>query len=300
MHGARKALNPDKKKSSRSRAKEARRARSRSKKPQQNSRQSTPKGGARAVAYDFVRGMAIVLMVVDHFCWLFVDASIEPFSLRFFTRLAMPLFCVLSGYLAVSRKPTLGWLGMRWWRLGQMFLAAVVLNLVYAPSYGNGMVEILASLCVVHLLVSWLGVWSGLLAFGFLFYPWDISIPYFDYPLTVVATCVSAGVLMRIRWLYGFVFSIFTVGVLWSRWWYIGRNDLVTEPVIYVLWYLPAAILLIGWAGNMTERANSYGDLPPRTWERFFWPVIVIGRYPLTCYLAQYALLLGAHQLLSK
>ncbi|MFK7737661.1 MAG: TraX family protein [Pirellulaceae bacterium] len=64
---------------------------------------SDPHGvNARYLSLDVLRGLAILLMVLDHVCWLFGDSRIAPDSLRIITRLSMPLFCVLTGYLALA------------------------------------------------------------------------------------------------------------------------------------------------------------------------------------------------------
>lgn len=244
--------------------------------------QAKPAGGAsRLASLDTLRGLAIVLMVVDHIAWLFGDSQIAPLHIRFFTRLAMPLFCALSGYLlARPNRPSA--LNPR--RLGQVAGAAAVVNLAYFlcfPQYGK--VEILASLLVCYLIYGMLGRWTMLLLPSCWLLPWDAAAAYFDYPVTVVMTCVASGMLLRelgsVRALVGC--GVVVGGVLLSTP-IQAVPVLVPTPTVYVLYFLPLALLMVFAAAH---------------WPRIQWvPLTQLGAQPLRMYVGQYLVLLAAHR----
>ncbi len=233
---------------------------------------------------DSLRGLAIVLMVVDHIWWLFVNPVIEPGSVRFFTRLSMPLFCVLLGYFLVPASTVANWpaadrltwkqllktgVGKRTWRwrrLAEMTGTAIVLNLMFASQFEG--LEILVSLVAAVLAYGVLGRWFlALLLAGFLF-PIDASRSILDYPLTAVVPCVAAGLSLRVLgWRGGLVA---TGAVLVS-------SLCVTPATVYVLYFLPLAMGLVMWAAY-------------RSWS--VWGLQWLGRYPLTAYATQYVVLL--------
>lgn len=263
---------------------------SRRKKRQKNKAKARRTSGEpiqRVPGFDVLRGIAIALMIVDHLSWLFYDDAIEPYTIRFFTRLAMPLFCVLSGYLASTKKTDLGWEGFRWKRFSQILLAAIAVNVV---SYANvGKLEILASFCLVHLAVGFLGKHSPWLCLCLLVYPWEPTLPLFDFPVTVVATSVAFGALMqRMGWRWSLAGASLCVGALWGVYGIRGEHAWVEAPTVYALYFLPLAVSMVGWVQIRNPRL---GRLPWLGW---------IGKYPLTCYVAQYWILLSVHWLMTR
>ena len=52
---------------------------------------------SRNYCLDSLRGLAIVLMIVDHVAGILYGQNIGESWIRFATRLSMPLFCVLTG-----------------------------------------------------------------------------------------------------------------------------------------------------------------------------------------------------------
>ncbi len=75
--------------------------------------------GNRLRGLDAVRGLAIVLMIVDHVAGILFDLPIEVDNVRMLTRLSMPLFSVLMGYFLAAPKKSIGivfsnWLWPRW------------------------------------------------------------------------------------------------------------------------------------------------------------------------------------------
>ena len=113
---------------------------------------------ARDVFLDQLRGLAVVLMIIDHVLAVGTAAVLArglPVSIvviddaRFFrltiTRLALPLFMVVSGYLLADRdRPSRR-------RQGQLLAAAVVAQILFAPLPGLSDVDVLVVVFVVQL-----------------------------------------------------------------------------------------------------------------------------------------------------
>ncbi len=234
-----------------------------SKKQQKKARSpSKPIGKVRNACLDTLRGIAILLMIVDHIAAIVFDVRIEPNTIRIATRLSMPLFCILMGYFLASPGKT------NWNRFFQIVLATIAINLVYFTVYRQ--VEILASLLVCYVLFLLVRAKFAVAVLAVYLFPWDLSVGLFDYPLTVVASCVAQGMVLR-QW--GLKFALLSAAII------SAGGLVVTPPTWYVLLFVIPATLLIGWGAGHAGRSV--------TWLAF------VGRYPLSFYLAQYYILLA-------
>jgi surface polysaccharide O-acyltransferase-like enzyme len=222
--------------------------------------QSKQTSSVRVHSLDALRGLAILLMIIDHVSGILFSVNIEYTSIRFWTRLSMPLFAVLMGYFFHSDRPT------NYRRVGQIAFACVLVNILYVLHYGE--LEILASLLCAYLLFV---AMRSYFAFAFLLIflaPWDISARLFDYPLAIVIPCTALGTLQRK-----------------SGWRWAATNSLLALPVIlwmpdhtqYVLYFVPPAVLLIAGAVHFRNLRLA--------------PLEFLGRYPLTVYVVQYLLI---------
>ncbi|MCA9130211.1 MAG: hypothetical protein KDB22_24155 [Planctomycetales bacterium] len=218
----------------------------------------------RNQALDTIRGLAIVLMIVDHAADLLLSIPISLSSVRIITRLSMPLFCVLMGYF-LHRAPRLP--GKRF---GQVLLASIIVNLAYYSL--RGQLEILASLLVSYLVFlicrSWF-VSCTPLAFAFV---WDPTVAIFDYSVFVVVSCVAQGVVLR---QFGTRTATLTGLSL------LVATFAVSPPTQYVLFFVLPATLIIAWAAKHPD-----------------WNLTMlngIGRYPLSAYVIQYYVLIAIH-----
>lgn len=230
----------------------------RKKKKSHPSTQALP--SSRNGCLDSLRGLAIVLMVIDHVAFLFFDSPIAVDSIRFPTRLSMPLFAVLMGYFLTARGEK------GWSRLLQVAAATVAINIVYYELYQQ--LEILASLLACTILFLGIGRWFAILALAVFVYPLDPTTTLFNFPMSVVACCVAQGVILRWQgWQIAMATSLFALAGLW----------LVEPPSSYLLYFLPVATLLVAVGERYRELAVPW--------------VSGIGRYPLTAYLAQYFIL---------
>lgn len=215
---------------------------------------------------DTLRAIAILLMIVDHIAGIWFEVNIEPTSVRFLTRLSMPLFCLLMGYFLQSNER------LHWKRFSQLAAATVAINIAFYSLYGK--VEILASLLVCYCLYAGLRSSFVLLFVAAFFFPWDPSTEYFDFPLTLVATCIAQGVILK---RYGLPVAVATS--LLS----LLAVMLVTPPGVYVIYFVLPATLLVGGAA-----ARPQISVP--------W-LTQLGRYPLTVYLTQYFIILAIDQM---
>lgn len=217
---------------------------------------------SRNATLDSLRGLAILLMIVDHVAGVFFSINIAPDTLRFLTRLSMPLFAILMGFFLARSTKT------NWNRLLQLAVASAAMNILYYYVYAE--LEILASLLVCYIGFLALGrnfVWCFVAAYFFL---QDPSRYLFDYSLSVVATCVAQGVILhRFGWRIATVTGLLILPAAWF----------VTAPTQYALFFiLPASLLVAG--GHASPKLAVPG-------------LETLGRYPLTAYLSQYFIILG-------
>lgn len=256
-------------------------------------------GRQRIQSLDLLRGVAIVLMIVDHVAYYLFQQNIEPGSVRLWTRLSMPLFCVLAGFLASAKWGDNKTLELRlkatnWRRLAEVAVAMLVVNLLYYPT--SGKLEILASLLISYLLAILAGTHFKWACLAFLVFPFDMTARVLDFPLSVVATCFATGVLLASyrleqssRYSLGISAGIAAGLLLLSG--FQGGHVLVTTPSVYVLLFLPFAVAL------------TYAGLVWRNWRLPFdgFPLLNwVGRYPLIVYTLQYVVLLGLHRFASE
>ena len=214
----------------------------------------------RLYSLDAVRGFAILLMVVDHVALILFKANITPDSIRFYTRLAMPLFAILMGFfLAGTQK-------INHKRLIQLALATVTTNIAFFHEYNQ--VDILASLLVCYLVWSIIGKSFAIFCVAGFLYPFDSSSQWFDFSLTVAAALVAQGIVLR---LFGSITAVLSALVI------TASATQVTNPTAYaILFTLPATIMIV--------IAAKQGELRV--------PLLAtLGRYPLSAYLIQYYLI---------
>lgn len=241
--------------------------------------QPRPKDSGRNQAFDTLRGLAVVLMIVDHVAGVIFEQSIEIGQLRFLTRLSMPLFCVLAGYLVAGKT------NVNWSRILQVAGAAILVNAAYVPYYG--LFEILVSLLICYLLFAALKDWTMVFAGAAMLYSFDPTAPgpaewlwngesnLLDYPLSIVIAPFAIGIaLKKLKGPLAFAPLLALLPAFW----------LVPAPSVYVLWFTPLAVLLV----NLAERKPIL-NVPALEW---------IGRYPLRVYVVQYLVVLGIALLL--
>ncbi len=151
----------------------------------------------RSQALDSFRGAAIAIMILDHVAGILFQQPIDGNPIRLFTRVSMPMFAVLTGYLLGKSD------GISWKRLGQVGVAALMVNLATYKELGK--VEILGSFLVCYVLHGVLKRHSWLMVLGILaaLVRVDYSALLFDYPLSIVATCVGVGLAYRRFGLWG-------------------------------------------------------------------------------------------------
>ena len=252
---------------------------------------------------DSLRGLAIVLMIVDHVAGILYGQNIGESWIRFVTRLSMPLFCLLTGYFVGGRvlalassakvknaqsskepiKQVAYWQTVPWNRLGHVALAAAVLNYAYYQIYGQ--LEILCSLLVCYFLMYGLRSFFAISLLGFLLFqvesqqlvsPENGSRLLFDYPVSVVVSCAAVGFVVG-RWDSKLaVLPAFAIPIVARQSW--GDGMIVTLPSIYVLYFLVPAVVLLE-----ASRCFPKCQMPFLAW---------IGRYPLRIYVAQYLIIL--------
>lgn len=221
----------------------------------------------RNATIDSLRGLAILLMIVDHVCAILFNLDPNFESIRFATRFAMPMFAILMGYLLEASgrwNPT---------RHAQLALAALASNAVYWPLYGYQEFEILASLLFAYSLYQLMPRWFvGGLALV-LVAPIDPTQAFLNYRLSIVVSFVALGVLLRRQgWLSGLGAAVLiTVAGFWIGW--LAPHD----PSRLLFWFVVPVVFLIGGSRRFPD-IGVYG-------------LQQLGRYPLTAYLAQFAVI---------
>ncbi len=228
----------------------------------------------RSAGLDALRGAAIVLMIVDHLAGMLLDVRIEYSSVRFWTRLSMPLFCVLMGYfLNPHKRHSLT-------RYAQIAAAAVAINALYLWVYGE--LEILASLLVAYTLFLLTGRYFVAFAAVVLLYSVDPSPRLFDYPLSIVVSFVAQGMILRQLGGPAALVSgcLLASGIAWVG---MGNPGDVNHLLFYFI--LPAT--------GLVYLAACY---PDKRIAGLDW----MGRHPLTAYLVQYYIVFAIYFWLGK
>lgn len=228
-----------------------------------------PSATGRNAFLDALRGLAIVLMVIDHVTGIWFGLGIAETPVRFATRLSMPLFCVLMGYFF---KPEARF---RFERLGQIAIACIAANLVFYPHYGR--IEILALLLFTYLLFIATGRFFPIFVFTIFLFPLDGSTVILDFPITIVISFVAQGMVLR---RYGIVAAM-AIGTLLASG-AVWINMLEPDRINYLLclFILPATLLVYLGEGWPERRLPGLSEL---------------GRYPLTAYVTQYYLIMAVY-----
>ncbi|MGB0598607.1 MAG: hypothetical protein ACPGLY_18110 [Rubripirellula sp.] len=211
---------------------------------------------------DSLRGLAIGLMLVDHSAGILFGLTIRDSPVRWVTRLAMPLFCVLMGYfLREDRRND-------WKRPAQILAACVAVNCLFYPLYGS--VEILGSLLLTYLVFVISGRCFPFCVLAIAFYPIDPLRAWLDYPPTIVLSFVAQGALLR-------RFGMTAAGLsgVWLAFAAVWIDRLEPNGVNQrlCLFILPATLLVF------------FGSqFPAKRLPGFDW----LGRHPLEVYVGQY------------
>ncbi|MEM4366895.1 MAG: hypothetical protein QW035_02070 [Candidatus Anstonellales archaeon] len=211
----------------------------------------------RKEGLDTLRGIAISLMVLDHFLAIVLFQPVETSNLRILTRLAEPIFAVLIGYFLVGRGRERLMV-----RAVDILLVAFFVNFFYLPIMRK--VEILASFLAVYALCILFGEALALLLPAVFLYPLDPTSYFFDYPLPLVFSQAALGMLIR-----------------------KGSSPWVS------LVFLPAALLLPA-PYNYTSLCTPIAAFATKQLEKSSVkaPIIsLMGRYPLSSYAIQYSLI---------
>lgn len=263
-------------------------------KPVASIRTPTPPttGLGRNAALDSVRGLAIVLMLVDHIAVISFNIPIGIDNIRLVTRLALPLFAILFGFFLVqpspqeslassaSKKalPSKGtspgnWAAFR--RPTQVLVASIAANLVFVPEFGR--LEVLASFLACSLLYLVLRRYFVIMLLAVLLFQQDPTLALLDYPITLTASLVAIGMVLR---LHGFQTAILAAMVV-----ILTGLAIVPTPPLFVLLFAIPATCVVALASVSPELSVG--------WLAF------LGRYPLTTYVTQYYILFGGRWLMT-
>jgi surface polysaccharide O-acyltransferase-like enzyme len=211
---------------------------------------------------DTLRGLAIVLMVVDHVADFWFGIPIAGSPIRFVTRMAMPLFCVLMGYFFQPSNR------FRFKRLGQIALASLLANAVFWPYYHR--IEILGCLLLAYLTFLASGRFFQLFVFAILLYPLDNSTALLDFPISIVLSFVAQGMVLRHLGIVPALVTgtLLSSGALWIR-------EIDPRSVNYLLCFFVMPAILLVDLGQAFPRKRIPG-------------LDFLGRHPLAAYLTQY------------
>lgn len=263
-------------------------------KRQQNRRKpaETVKPRDRNSAMDGLRGLAIVMMVIDHALGLIGGWGINESSIRIAMRLSMPLFALLMGYFwrpegsQVSVPEERG--DRRWTemfaqsRLAQIALAAVLVNLVFYPAYRC--LDILASFFLVAMIARLSGrlmvaafPWFFWVAFAYPFDPTDgwPNGGWMDFPLTIVLGFAALGSLYS---KYGRTWGLVAAGGMTAFYPLAAMMTPGSVSPLLFLFVLPAMGMLV-----LAERFP-HAKIPG---------LETLGRHPLKAYVIQYYIIFG-------
>jgi hypothetical protein len=226
---------------------------------------------------DSLRAISILVMVADHAAGILWRIPLDYGTVRFATRISMPIFVILMGYLLATRKTQVApdaEPAKRHKRLLQILMAATAVNLLYFPIFGT--FDILVTLAICQL-VYWAAKEKFVFAwFAVFFFPVDPTIGILDYPLSLILSLTAQGMIICQR---GLKIGVVSGGLLtMAIWLFADKPSLLIFPFV-----LPAT-LLVGMA------AKSIG---------LSFPALAkLGQYPLTIYVVQYYLLFAVAALM--
>ena len=223
----------------------------------------------RNASLDTLRGIAIVLMVIDHATWIWFGLGIAETPIRFATRLSMPLFCVLMGYFFRPKTTP------NFRRLGQISLACLIANLVFWPYCGR--IEILSILLVCYLLFIATRQFFVIFVLSILLYPLDSSTVLLDFPISIVLSFVAQGVVLG---RFGILPALATGLLLASGAYWI--HELEPNRVNHLLCYFIIPATLLVCLGGAKPNLKIPG-------------LTLIGRYPLSSYVLHYYLVMAVY-----
>ncbi len=152
---------------------------------------------------DFLRGLAIAIMIIDHIYAYILSESVSIYNIRLITRIAEPLFALLLGYFLIGRKRE------RIFERGfQITAAAIISNIIHYPATLS--LEILASFVIVYIVYWIMKERFKYLIFIVLFSFLDPTRTILSYPAFLVISQVSLGMLLRKKedsWIHLLVFA---------------------------------------------------------------------------------------------
>lgn len=145
---------------------------------------------ARISTIDSLRGLAIIIMFIDHIALFLFNIDIEFLGVRFFTRIAEPMFAIIFGFLLFDRS-----YDRVVNRLKEIVIVALVLNIIlfsFSSKY-----EILVCFAIFQIIYILFGNFSKYLSFLIIFYSYDFTRSFLDYPLSIFIFQASAGMLLK-------------------------------------------------------------------------------------------------------
>jgi hypothetical protein len=212
----------------------------------------------RIEGLDFLRGFAIIIMFFDHVAAIAFSQGIEPFNVRFFARVAEPIFSLLFGYFLLGRnKRRLAF------RLAEIFFVAVLINIFFYSV--TGVFDILVDFLVIG--IFYMVVGDALKYFFPVVFLTPIFPEILDYPLPFVLSQVSLGMLIREFNKERRVIFPFLV--------FLASAFFISVPLQYSIFFtLVAGVLVLIFSSSL------------RDFE--FFPVNFMGKRPLLFYSLQY------------
>jgi hypothetical protein len=217
---------------------------------------------------DFLRGFAIAVMFFDHLAAIAFLQGIELFNVRFFTRIAEPIFALLFGYFLFGRDKKR--LALRLFEIG---VVAVFVNIFFYPL--TGVFDILVDFFAIGVLYILLGD-SMRFLFPFVFLT-PVFPGFLDYPFPLVLSQACIGMLARER-----AKVLFPALLL-----FLSSAVAIQTPLQYtVLFTFVAWFLLWIFSSHLRDF-----DLPPLNY---------IGKRPLLFYVIQYLIAIFAALVIPK
>ncbi|MCX8166888.1 MAG: hypothetical protein N3E37_03485, partial [Candidatus Micrarchaeota archaeon] len=237
---------------------------------------------SRITSLDFLRGLTILIMFVDHYVALAFDMDISVFNIRFFTRIAEPTFALLLGFFLFNRSnKSLAF------RAIEIFFVALLIN-IFFYSVTNKF-EVLVSfflVYVVFILAKLFNIKFEFFVFAILFNKIDSTHIFLDYPITLVLSQVSFGYLIRQIYEKGNKISdVISLTLLFFLPIVVGILFVTSNSYMYTVFFtgLAAIILIIFFEFHNKLGTNIINRKSLRA-------LSLIGEKPLLFYALQYIL----------
>ncbi len=233
----------------------------------------------RITGLDFARGVAVLIMVVDHIAGILLYENISFLEIRFATRIAEPMFALLFGYFMANYFNSTTKALMR---LIYLFSGVAFVNVFYYALFSN--FEILTTLLLCFVIGMIVREKLKYFFVILMFFPIDPTRGLLSYPLSIVLSQVAVGSLMRERNITSkelillCCFYLFSLFLIEFSFYFNGY----TIPLHYTVLFTPLAIVIVNSLKHVSVKIEPINFIGIHAYEIYFIQYIIISMIKLS------------------